>query len=409
MSPDVLTGNKASDRLVELIKQCNKLHVAVAWATPNTVADEILKAHKKWGHIVIGTHMFQTAPDLLRRFMKFGNVRIREPEGKLFHPKVYFFEMPTGVCIVVGSHNLTGGAFDNGNIEISLLYSGQAKDETALKVMRFIASAWKDAKEIDEDFLHNYEPRYRWQQQRQSQDFPYYKLASPQKNQSKYQPLDMAWKEYVAAVKNDENHKLTGRIAILERAAHLFLEKDSLIYMEPDERRAIAGTFGHKEETFEGLSWAWFGTMFPFGDFKNLINQSPNGLSRALDHIPYRGEVKEEHFSAFADSFIAAFEGKSHKGGVAAASRLLALKRPDVFVAVNNANRDGLCEAFGAAHSTLKLDNYWERIIVPILLSPWWQEARPDQRLNGRIWDCRAALLDCIYYDPEKMGHQMAG
>ena len=69
----------------------------------------------------------------------------------------------------------------------------------------------------------------------------------------------------MAAVRDDENHDLEGRLSILERASRLFMEKDTLSEMKRDERRAIAGTFGKNEATFEDLPWAWFGTMSPKG------------------------------------------------------------------------------------------------------------------------------------------------
>jgi hypothetical protein len=76
-----------------------------------------------------------------------------------------------------------------------------------------------------------------------------------------------------------------------------------------------------------------------------------------LDHIPADGYVSEEQFINFKRHFDLAFQGKAHQGGVATASRLLAMKRPDMFVCVNNANRKGNCKAFGSPPSTLSLEN----------------------------------------------------
>ena len=348
--------------------------------------------------------MYQTHPKVLRDFMEAGDARYRAPNGRLFHPKVYLFETKTGVCVVVGSHNLTGGAFGGSNIEVSVMYNGNGDDPVIADLTKFIKTAWRESDDINEDFLLSYEPQYKQRQRQLEQLSRFYRIARPKKKPPKLQPLSLTWGGYVAAVRDDENHDLEGRLSILERASRLFMEKDTLSEMKRDERRAIAGTFGKNEATFEDLPWAWFGTMSPQGDFKNLINESPRGLSKALDNIPFQGNVEEEHYQAFAEGFRAAFKDKSHKGGVPTASRLLALKRPDVFVAVNKANRYGVCEAFNTAPTTLSLGNYWERIVVPTLLSPWWQEPRPRRRQDARIWDCRAALLDCIYYDPSKQG-----
>jgi hypothetical protein len=106
-----------------------------------------------------------------------------------------------------------------------------------------------------------------------------------------------------------------------------------------DERRAIAGTYGRREKGVKGLPWGWFGTMFGHGDFKTLVNNSPGKLSAALDEIASEGIIEKEAYDKFARLFRDAFSKKSHVGGIATASRLSAMKRPDIFVAVNDANR----------------------------------------------------------------------
>jgi hypothetical protein len=76
------------------------------------------------------------------------------------------------------------------------------------------------------------------------------------------------------------------------------------------------------------------------------------------------------------------------------------MKRPDIFVCLSSANKRGLCDAFGVRFSTVNISNYWESIIIPIQLSPWWLHEMPEGPLERRIWYNRAALLDYIYYDP---------
>jgi hypothetical protein len=225
------------------------------------------------------------------------------------------------------------------------------------------------------------------------------RLRRPTKNSKQPSPLDFGWQDFVRRVKTDDCHDFEKRLALLERARLLFAQRLTFARMERDERRAIAGTYGRREPQLDDIEWAWFGTMFPQGDFKNLVNNSPDGLSAALDHVPLVGEITQDQYDAFVSEFRAAFKGKAHQGGYAVASRLLAMKRPDVFVAVNSQNRLGLCKALVVAHSTLDLDNFWERIVEPIRMSPWWLAGRPKGRLVARLWDCRAAMLDSLYYE----------
>lgn len=400
MKISLLTEGVATRTLIRLIHQCIKFDVAVAWASPNAVVEAMLAAHSKLGQVVIGTHMYQTDPVVLRKFMPHAGARCLPPNGRLFHPKVYLFELPKTVAMVVGSHNLTGGAFGGKNVEVSVLFECSAEDAAVIDLISFVKSSWRSAERIDEDtFLFAYEAQYRINKAKRSALDKFHRLKKP-RGGLKTSPMDISWPRFVADVKNDGHHSLEGRLAILERASALFKQHGSLAGMSQYERKAIAGTYGKKEPQLDDLKWAWFGTMIGLGDFRNLINESPALLSRALQDIPLDSDVSEAHFDAFARHFNLAFRSKDHKGGVPTASRLLAMKRPDVFVGVNSANRVGISEAVGTAPSTWSLDNYWERVIVPIRNSPWWLHPRPRDILGGRIWDNRAALMDSIYYDP---------
>jgi HKD family nuclease len=396
----MLTDGQATRTVVSLVHECTRFDVAVAWAGPNAVVDAMLDAHPKLGRVVIGTHMYQTDPAVLRRFMHHEGARCLPPDGRLFHPKVYLFEMPKGFAAVVGSHNLTGGAFTGNNVEVSVLLEGSAEEAVFADLSSFVKSSWHSAEAINEDtFLFAYEIQYRINKAKRSDLDKFHRLKKPRAG-AKTSPMDLSWEIFTDKVKNDGHHNLEGRLAILERASALFKEHGSFAAMSQYERKAIAGTYGGKEPQLDDLEWAWFGTMFGQGDFKNLVNESPGLLSNALQNIPLDGDVSESQFDAFARCFNLAFKGKAHKGGVATASRLLAMRRPDIFVGLNNANRMGISEAFGTAPTTLNLDNYWERVVVPMQNSLWWLHSRPRDALDGRIWDNRAALMDSIYYDP---------
>lgn len=388
----------------KLVQDSMSIDIAVAWAGKNTIVDALLQHPAKLRKIVIGTHMYQTNPTVLRSLLPYSGVRCMPPNGRLFHPKIYLFHLNTELTAIVGSHNLTAGAFEGGNIEASVLIHGAGTDSILRDLLSFVEKAWRTAKKIDEDFLFAYGRQYDINRAKRKALERFHPIKMPRGGTSIPSPLQLPWSEFKEKVIKDLHHNdLSTRLMVLEGAAAIFAKKPHFADLDRDDRRAIAGTFGREEEKRSDIPWAWFGTMFPQGDFKNLVNDSPGGLSKALDCIPAEGEVSENDYNLFTKLFRKAFEGKEHKGGVATASRLLCMKRPDVFVGVNNANRKGLCGAFEVAFSTLSLDNYWDRIVVPTQLSPWWQQDRPRGMLAGRIWDNRAALLDCLYYDPAAM------
>ena len=84
---------------------------------------------------------------------------------------------------------------------------------------------------------------------------------------------------------------------------------------------------------------------------------------------------------------------------IATATRLLAMKRPDVFVCIDNKNRSNLCKAFGIIQLGLDYGRYWDEIIERIYDSHWWQNPDPKDSVENVVSDFRAAFLDSLYYD----------
>ena len=375
-----LLSDKAMEEILRLIKDSTYIDVAVAWAGNNEVVDALLTHHKKLRHVVIGTHLYQTDPKVLRRFMEFKQVHYMSPKGKLFHPKVYIFESKNGLEAVVGSHNLTKGAFES-NVEASVMMQG-SNENIFHELVEFIKVAWDGADPINKKFLSDYELRYREAQE-------------DHKNINLIPSLmEGTWDEYVDFVNNSNDIK--ERLEILEKAQELF-RKSPFSAMELEERQSIAGTLRKKQTGLDKLKWEWFGTMYGNGDFANLVKEDPHGLSSALDQIPIDGPVSKDNYDKFAIEFNKAFKDKHHHGGVPTSSRLLSMKRPDTFVCINSANKKALCDDLKVS-SKLSVDNYWSRIVEGIKKSPWWGEGKPKNEERTRIWDNRAALLDCIYY-----------
>ena len=68
------------------------------------------------------------------------------------------------------------------------------------------------------------------------------------------------------------------------------------------------------------------------GKFNKQIGENNIEISNALDEIPLFGQITKNHFNKFIVHFINVFPGKN----LITASRLLAMKRPDVFVCLSS-------------------------------------------------------------------------
>ena len=132
------------------------------------------------------------------------------------------------------------------------------------------------------------------------------------------------------------------------------------------------------------------------------MKRRPEGLSAALDLIPAEGEVSQRDYDRYVARFLQSFaDAESDRvGALPSASRLLAMKRPDVFVCVSNGNKPLLCENFGVLRSTLQLDTYWQTIVEPMMQTDWWNVPPPTEQVERAVWEGRAALLDVLYWQP---------
>lgn len=209
------------------------------------------------------------------------------------------------------------------------------------------------------------------------------------------------------------------RIELLKEVRKYFKKNEHFSDMELEQRKNIAGTTKAGDR-----DWGWFGKMWPSGTFKTIIKgeekytlKALNNISEALDKIPLNGPVSEENYKDYVKLYMKTWKGmkawEAGKAGkaqgnssnpIGTATRLLALKRPDTFLCINNENRGHFCRDFGIKKGSLNVDNYWEEVVERICCIQrcilWREEKQPPKDPEERAaWNARAALLDAIYYD----------
>jgi HKD family nuclease len=393
----LISQKEIEHELSRMVRSCAHLRWAVAWASVDFPLFDLLKEHAaKIQQLTVGVHFYQTHPDFMESFRDHPAVRfVMNPSG-VFHPKLYYFEYDDGgwEC-VTGSPNFTQGAFSH-NTEVAVLFGGGVPDAgTARNEIIKVLNEFKAlGKHLSDKELAAYRAIWKRQQRRLS---PLSGNYSPPEKEAKgrVSPLEVPvfvadWTEYFNSVKEDHEHTTEGRLAVLEEARRLFSVHPHFSDMSDDARRGIGG-FRKTEQ----LDWLWFGSMKGAGFFKRAINDNNPGISAALDEIPLTGEVTQDHFDRYLKLFRNAFENS----GTATATRLLAMKRPDYFVCLDSKNRKKLCEAFQIAKS-IDLDDYWEKVVERLTDSNWWYSPEPEDALEKRIWKCRAAFLDMMFYEP---------
>ncbi len=149
--------------------------------------------------------------------------------------------------------------------------------------------------------------------------------------------------------------------------------------------------------------WGLLGTLNQAitvkGVFKRL-NEARNRqiLRRVRNAVEQVINAPDDDFPDAGVSALEQIRGEN-RFSHGAATRLLALARPDRLVSVNSKSCAGLATMFDLKPTTLgKPENY--RLLLERLYAEPWYDDRPGRSKRQRqLWNMRAALIDCFVYD----------
>lgn len=399
-----LSGDETESALARLMHEHDEFHWAVAWGTGNALTKRLLDRQAKFKAVTFGLAFSQTDPDLIKALIGVpGSFVVTAFPGGTYHPKIYAFRSGNRAAAIVGSANFTNGGLGR-NHEASVLITGSADEAPLSDVLAFTARSAELGVAVTPDL----ETRYRLscklaaRKPRPPRDpLADFKQATVTGLMS---PLvGLSWNQYVRKVRSSAQHDVGKSLRLLRTAQAWLAAVPSFADLTTPRRKALAGVIGEADKTIDDeldQDWGWFGSMRGAGDFKNRIAENDASLARAVDSIPQKGDVTREHYDRFAGLFVKAFANSHRVGGVPTASRLLAMKRPDVFLCVSAPNLTAAAAEMGFAKSALKLDSYWDRVVEVIRASEWYGADKPDSR-DGPLWECRAAMLDAILYRPD--------
>lgn len=393
--------------LARLLRECSTCRIAVAWASVGFGAFDLLKKHcAKIEKMVVGTHFYQTNPLFIETFLTHPNVRFVRNTDELFHPKVYFFEKGEGAweCIV-GSPNFTQGGFGrNDGMAVLVTSADQRASEALVQINASLQAYWAKASPFSSEDYEAY--REAWKRKQPIVNTLRGKFGNPHENAADKgkPPLDvpilrMTWTDYFARVEGERvtslGHTLETRLDVLRVARRLFADHLHFSEIEQNGRRGIAGISG----VVDGIDYGFFGSMIGAGKFKHAINGNDENLSLALDLIPLAGAITRDIYLQYIERYTKVFP----KGGagVATATCLLAMKRPDTFVCLDSKNKRLLCEDFGISQN-VGYEKYWDSIIARIVESTWWCSPPPMSEVERSVWEARAVFLDSLYYEERR-------
>lgn len=394
----IIKSSELESEFKRLITKYKHFYWATAWAgVSSTLYSELVSKQSRIKNIIVGLHFYQTHPDFIEQFLNHDGVRfIKQPSGT-FHSKLYlFWNSETEWELIVGSANFTNEAFTR-NTEASTLITN--KDDTngvVLKdAMKLIEQCWAQGQKFKKDELDNY--RIAWKNHRPKINSLSGMYGSTKmENRPIYEApvTNYTWKQFMQEVQHETNTDLKSRLGLLTITKELFNSVSHFNQLTEDERKLIAG-IPNKMDIDKAIDWGWFGSMMGAGIFKNRIKTNDPNISKALDQIPLIGQVTKAHYDRFIHYYSKACPGKY----IATSSRLLAMKRPDTFVCLDDKNRSNLCKDFGIQISGMTYERYWSDIIERIFDSEWWLNPMPSSPIERQISESRAAFLDALYYE----------
>lgn len=347
----ITNASKIDQSLVRLIQKYKKYYIATAWASLGSKAStELLKNRNHIKKMVVGTHFYQTHPDFIEKFIDSNQVKfILKPSG-VYHPKVYLFENTKKEwdCLI-GSANFTSSALSrNDEIVIHICSADKESQSIYDSIHEAVDAYWENAESISNEQCSNYRRIWTSKQKKLDNLEEKYGPSKSSKPLIKSEIFSIDWPEYYEKIQNDKFHSFAGRIQLLSIAKNYFSENAHFSEMNQIQRREIAG-IATSIQSGSGIEWGWFGSMVGAGKFQNRINGNNEFISQALDAIPLQDRVYKSNYLEFVNFFERAFpDGGS---GIAIASRLLTMKRPDHFVCLDKQNRPKLCEEFGIARN----------------------------------------------------------
>jgi hypothetical protein len=367
--------------LRELFAWADCVNLASAWATTHEGSARHWKSMnlEKVKKAVIGDEFAQTEPWVLRQLLAMGELRIGRCQGT-FHPKLYIGYRGARARAIVGSANLTAAAFST-NAEISVLLEGSSSDERMKALADFHRAQWTNGEKIDSDWIDAYELKWK---------------LRPLVNRSVWRvnsidDLRMSWHRYYSVLLSQEDRTPVIRIfqdhpsyqRELDNTLDIFMRHPRFSEIPPEERRILMG--------LRGKSSGLIGSMDAARDAKEIVKTTPATIGRYLDLIPMDGDVPIALVEEVVRGLLAIKGVK-----LAVATRLLTVKRPDIFVSVNNGSKPKLKRVMGGG-ALLKAEHYVD-LLKLIWATDWYRSPAPVDAQQRSAWQRRVGLLDAIFY-----------
>ena len=408
----LITRENILDRFSRNLEWSTEIDIATAWTTPNQSLCALQRrTPRPRVRTIVGALDGTSDPDALRNLYCIGQLRIPE-ESRLFHPKIYIFRGVHRSTAWIGSANFTARGFED-NEEILF----ETPDTESVE--RWFRMLWANkCIPLNESAINRYA---KWRTtlcpQSPREIWPPVTMDVAKVDRMRLLEAVTDWRSYVAALEKcdlwwnwknrckkhpfsvlGEKHSYLHTISAGREIAH----SSDWTNLSQSESYILRG-----KDTEEG-NWALLGSCR--GKAEAVFNPESENLTDMMEiREQIHRYVKQVRCSPDVE-IVRVAHGKLHeivndrigpfKGiGPAAASRLFTLARPDRLVSVNGASAGRLGQLIcGEPKSPIWLTNHYDKLLEWLHEQPWFKAQKPDDPLERKIWNCRAALLDAFVY-----------
>jgi len=198
------------------------------------------------------------------------------------------------------------------------------------------------------------------------------------------------WPIFVGFIEQQNKlHALDERLRLLNYLDEI--RQQPLAELIEEDRLAFAGKhISNHDYSIYNFDVEWFAATKGAKVFHALLAKSPEKFDKALAHIPLTGDVSYSDYQNFVSDYKKIFtehteeKPQGEKAPLAAATRLLAMRRPDQFIALNNNKIDILCQGLSIAKfSNTDFSSYWQDMIGTLRTFAWWHQTKPEIVANN--------------------------
>ncbi len=209
------------------------------------------------------------------------------------------------------------------------------------------------------------------------------------------------WPLYVSFIQeNTTLQALPERLRLLDYISEI--RGKNLSDMIDEDRLAYAGKHSAQHDiSVYDFDVEWFAGTRGAKTFHQLLSSQPQAFDEALNNIPLTDDITFSHYQSFVNAYKAIFatHTKGEKAPLSAATRLLAMRRPDQFIALSSNKIDTLTQGLGLVKlNNQSFDDYWHEMIASIRSTQWWRSEKPTDETEVQLWQHRAILIDLFLF-----------